>query len=100
MPWVTATQNVLADFRNQPAPAPRDTFYGMKSRDKEDMGSDLATVRVEHDFSDTLNFRSQLRFGRSTRDSITTAPRFASDDSLVINRNGPAWLTEDTIWDI
>jgi catecholate siderophore receptor len=63
------------------------------------MGSDLPTVRLEHDFSDNLNLRSQLRFGRSTRDSITTAPRFASDDSLVINRNGPAWLTDDRIWD-
>jgi catecholate siderophore receptor len=99
IPWVTATQNVLADFRNQPAPVPRDTFYGLKSRDKEDMSSDLATVRVEHDFSDLLSLRSQLRFGNSTRDSITTAPRFASNDSLVINRNGPAWLTEDRIWD-
>ncbi|MCZ2080186.1 MAG: TonB-dependent siderophore receptor [Bryobacterales bacterium] len=99
IPWVTATQNALADYRNQPAPVPRDTFYGLKSRDREKMGSDMATVRFEHDFDDSLLLWNQLRYGRSTRDSITTAPRFANNDSLTINRNGPSWLTEDDVWD-
>jgi catecholate siderophore receptor len=99
IPWVPANNNALAEFRDRPAPVPRESFYGLKSRDKEEVGSDLATIRFEHDFSDTAGIRNQLRFGRSTRDSITTAPRFASPDSLVINRNGPSWLTEDTIWD-
>lgn len=99
IPWVTNNHVVLADYRDRPAPVPRDSFYGLKSRDYEHLGSDLATLRFEHDFSDTLSLRSQGRFGRSTRDSITTAPRFADPNSLVINRNGPAWLTEDTIWD-
>jgi catecholate siderophore receptor len=99
IPWVTATQNVLADYRDQPAPVPRENFYGLVSRDREDVGSDLATVRFEHDFADTLGLRNQLRYGRSLRNSITTAPRFASNDNLVINRNGPSWITEDDIWD-
>jgi catecholate siderophore receptor len=99
IPWVTATQNVLSAYRDQPAPVPRESFYGLKSRDSEKMGSDMATVRFEHDFSDGVTFRNQFRYGRSTRNSVTTAPRFASNDNLVINRNGPSWITEDDIWD-
>ena len=71
----------------------------MKSRDHEGTRSHLATVKVDHDFSDSLTLRNQFRYGRSTRDSVTTAPRFASNDSLVINRNGPSWITEDDIFD-
>jgi catecholate siderophore receptor len=99
IPWVPATNNALAAFRNKPAPVPRDTFYGFKSRDFEKLNSDLATVKFEHDFSDTVSLRNQLRYGRSTRDSIATPPRFASDNSTVINRELRSWLTEDSVWD-
>ncbi|MFN7935807.1 MAG: TonB-dependent siderophore receptor [Bryobacteraceae bacterium] len=99
IPWVTATHNVLRDYRDQPAPVPRDSYYGLRSRDMEKMGAHTATVKFEHDFTDSLQFRNQLRFGHSTRDSITTAPRFSSNDNLIINRNGPSWITNDNIWD-
>ena len=46
-----------------------------------------------------MTLRNQLRFGRSTRDSIATPPRFASPDSTAINREMRSWLTEDEIWD-
>jgi catecholate siderophore receptor len=99
IPWVTGDHNVLAEFSNQPAPVDRANFYGLRSRDYEETNADIGTISFERDFNDNLTMRSQLRYGRSTRDSVTTAPRFASADSLVINRNGPAWLTEDNIWD-
>lgn len=99
IPWVPATNNALVEYRNQPAPVPRETFYGLRSRDREVLNQDTATLRVEHDFSDELRLRSQLRFGDSSRDSITAAPRFASDSSTVINRNAPAWLAQDRILD-
>jgi catecholate siderophore receptor len=99
IPWVPATHNVLREFRDQPAPVPRDTFYGFEDRDYEDLTSDIATVKFEHDFNDHLTLRNQFRFGHSTRDSIATPPRFASNDSLVINREMRSWLTEDDIWD-
>ena len=99
IPWVPASNNALAEYRDRPAPVPRETFYGLRSRDFEKIGSNLGTVRFEHDFSDSLAFRNQFRYGRSSRDSITTAPRFASTESTEINRNGPAWLTEDKIVD-
>jgi catecholate siderophore receptor len=99
IPWVPATNNVLREYRDKPAPVPRETFYGFRSRDYERMGADMATVRFEHDFSDALQVRNQLRYGRSTRDSNATPPRFASNDSTVINRELRAWTTEDGIWD-
>ncbi len=99
IPWVPATNNVLREYRDKPAPVPRETFYGFRSRDYERMGADMATVKFEHDFSDALQVRNQLRYGRSTRDSNATPPRFASNDSTVINRELRAWITEDGIWD-
>jgi catecholate siderophore receptor len=99
IPWVPATNNVLKQFRDKPAPVPRDTFYGLLTRDFEHLNSDLATVRFERDFNDNALLRSQFRYGRSTRDSIATPPRFASDNSTDINREMRSWLTEDEIWD-
>ena len=99
IPWVPATNNALREFRDEPAPVPRETFYGFKGRDFERLNSDLATVRLERNFGDELSLRNQFRYGRSTRDSIATPPRFASDDSTAINREMRSWLTEDEIWD-
>jgi catecholate siderophore receptor len=99
IPWVPDSNNVLAEYRDKPAPVPRETFYGFKARDHEDMGSDMGTVRLEHDFSDGFVLRNQFRYGRSTRDSIATPPRFASPDSTEINREMRSWITEDGIYD-
>ena len=99
IPWVPATNNVLVDFRDKPAPVPRETFYGFRSRDFEKLRSDLATVKIERDLSDTMTLRNQLRFGKSSRDSMATPPRFASTESTVINREMRSWIAEDKIWD-
>ena len=99
IPWVTATNNVLREYRDRPAPVPRNTFYGYKDRDREKLGSDLFTFRFDREFNDNLRLSNQLRYGRSTRDSMATPPRFASNDSTVINREMRSWLTEDDIWD-
>ena len=99
IPWVPATSNVLREFRDKPAPVPRETFYGLKSRDHEQLGSDMATVKIERDFSDSFSLRNQFRYGHSVRDSIATSPRFANNDSTTINRELRSWITEDKIWD-
>lgn len=99
IPWVPATNNALAAYRDQPAPVPRDTFYGFRDRDFERMNSDTATVRLEHDFTDGVDIRSQLRYGRSSRNSMATPPRFAGNDSTAINREMRSWIAEDKIWD-
>lgn len=99
IPWVPATNNALADYRDRPAPVPRETFYGLRSRDYERMNSDMATIRFEHDATDNVNFRTQLRYGRSTRDSLTTPPRFLNANSTDINREARSWITADRVWD-
>jgi len=99
IPWVPASQEVLAGFRDQPAPVPRETFYGYEQRDRERLDADLATLSVEHDLAPAFSLRGLARWGRSTRDSVATPPRFDSPDTTVIRREMRAWLTEDEIWD-
>lgn len=99
IPWVPATNNALFAFRDRPAPVPRNTFYGLKNRDFEKLDSDLVTFKLERDFNDSLSLRNQLRYGYSTRDSLATPPRFANNNSTIINRELRSWLTEDRIWD-
>jgi catecholate siderophore receptor len=99
IPWVPVTNNALVEFRNRPAPVPRNTFYGLRSRDFEKLNSDLVTFKFEHDFNDGLSLRNQLRFSNSSRDSIATPPRFANNNSTTINREMRSWQTEDKVWD-
>lgn len=99
IPWVPVTNNVLVEFRNRPAPVPRNTFYGLRDRDFESLNSDLVTLKFERDFDDNLSLRNQFRYANSSRDSMATPPRFASNNSTVINREMRSWLTEDRVWD-
>ena len=99
IPWVPVTNNALVEFRDRPAPVPRNTFYGLRDRDFERLNSDLVTFRFEHDFNDGLSLRNQLRFANSSRDSIATPPRFANNNSTAINREMRSWQTEDKVWD-
>ena len=99
IPWVPVTNNALVEFRDRPAPVPRNTFYGLRNRDFEKLNSDLVTLRFEHDFIDGLSLRNQLRYANSSRDSMATPPRFANNNSTAINREMRSWQTEDKVWD-
>jgi catecholate siderophore receptor len=99
IPWVPVTNNVLVEFRDRPAPVPRNTFYGLRDRDFESLNSDLVTLKFERDFDDNLSLRNQFRYADSSRDSIATPPRFANNNSTAINREMRSWLTEDKVWD-
>ena len=99
IPWVPASNNALAAFRDKPAPVPRDTFYGFVDRDKEKLKAHLGTIAFNQIFSDSMSLRNQFRYGYTTRDSLATPPRFASPDSTVITRELRTWFTEDEIYD-
>jgi catecholate siderophore receptor len=99
IPWVPATNNALPEYRDKPAPVPRNTFYGYADRDREILNQDTATLKIEHDFSDNLSLRTQLRYGRAGRNSVASPPRFAGNDSTAINREMRAWVAKDRIWD-
>ena len=75
------------------------TFHGLRNRDFEKLNSDLVTLKFLKDFNDGLSLRNQFRFSNSSRDSIATPPRFASNNSTAINREMRSWQTEDKIWD-
>lgn len=55
----------------------RKSFYGLTGRDFMKTRDDVATVDFQHDFSDKLQLRSVLRYGRGTTDFAATNP----DDS-------------------
>src|SRR6185295_8019980 len=96
---IPVTNNALVEYRDRPAPVPRNTFYGFRDRDREVLNQDTGTARVEHEFSDSLQLRSQLRFGQAGRNSVASPPRLAGNDSTAINRELRSWVAEDRIWD-
>src|SRR3546814_4024273 len=75
--------------RPQIGAAPRvdsENFYGTTS-DHDDVTADMFTVRVEHDFSDTVRLQNTTRWGRSKQEYMLTAfmtsqdpARFATPD--------------------
>jgi catecholate siderophore receptor len=54
-------------YFGRPAPVERDTFYGHDS-DWLETDVDIGTLRLEHDLSDAVTIRNQLRYGHYTRD--------------------------------
>lgn len=103
IPWVPATNVPLAAYANKPAPVDFDNFYGITSRDYEKTVTSIATGEVEHDFNafndsnGAVTLRSLVRFGESSRDAITTSPRFLGNDSTVIRREFQSRDQEDSI---
>jgi catecholate siderophore receptor len=99
IPWVPANTNPeLAAYSNGRPPVDRSNFYGLTSRDYEDTNTDVATAIVDKDFNRGLSLRNLTRWGRNKRDSVITAPRFASvNTSTAINRNLQSRDMEDDI---
>ncbi len=54
-------------------------FYGLKDRDFRRNPVDSGTARVEHDLTETLTLRSQLRYTVSKNDYVLTLPYQAVD---------------------
>jgi catecholate siderophore receptor len=55
----------------------RKSFYGLNGRDFMKTRDDVASIDFQHDFSDKLQLRNVLRYGRGTTDFAATNP----DDS-------------------
>ena len=93
IPWVPTAHNVLKQYRDQAPPVSFDNYYGSATRDFEETETSMLTARFEHDFSDSLTFRNQSRMGKTDRLSITTSPRFVSNNSTDIVRTD--WKDRD-----
>lgn len=81
IPWVPVNTGPLAEWSGSAPPVDQANFYGLRARDYEDTRTDLSTARFEHDFSGSVSVNNQLRYGRNTRDSVITSPRFADVNS-------------------
>jgi catecholate siderophore receptor len=93
IPWVPATNVPLQQHADQPPPVDFRNFYGLTARDYENTLTDTATAEGEHDFNAALSLRSLVRYGRTRRDSLITAPRFESNASTTIRRTD--WKSRD-----
>ncbi|MFP6860653.1 TonB-dependent receptor [Pseudomonas sp.] len=51
----------------------RDAYFGWKNVDKEEIRTDAFTVKVEHDFSDSLRLQNLSRYSRVERDTVISA---------------------------
>jgi catecholate siderophore receptor len=92
LPYVPATNIPLAQYANQAPPIDYSNFYGMRERDYENTTTDVGTVAAHHD-TQKFSIRQQLRYGRTLRDSMITAPRFVSNTSTDIRRTD--WKSRD-----
>ena len=74
-----------------PAPVPRQNFYGFK-RDFLKTGTDIGTIRVEHDVTADLTLRNVTRYAHYTRDfrisePIASAPAGTPLSQIPVNLN-------------
>lgn len=95
IPWVPNTNNVLTQYHDQAPPVDRSNFYGLSGRDYEEITADIVTLKFEHDFNEHVTLRDVFRYGRVSRDSIVTAPRFAGVDTTNITRTD--WKSRDQV---
>ncbi|QNN64558.1 TonB-dependent siderophore receptor [Sphingomonas rhizophila] len=97
IPFVPDTNVPLADYANQPAPVDYDNYYGLLDRDYEKLKSNIVTFALEQDIGSALRVANTTRYGHATRDSIYSAPRFASTTSTDITAQFQSRDTVDTV---
>jgi catecholate siderophore receptor len=97
IPWIPDTNIPLAKFANKAAPVDFSNYYGLNARDFERTVTDLANLEVKHNFNESASLRYLLRFGRTVRDSVITAPRLNDPNSTLVSRNFQSRDQEDTV---
>jgi catecholate siderophore receptor len=86
IPFVPATTTVpeLIPYRDRPSPADWSNYYGLRTRDFEETRTHILTFALEHDLTDQIRLANVTRYGRSTRDSIYSSPRFLNNTTVQI----------------
>jgi catecholate siderophore receptor len=97
IPFVPATNTALPGFADQPAPVDYDNYYGVLERDREKTRTHMLTFALEHDLTDRIRISNTTRYGYATRDSIYSAPRFASTTSTLVNAQPQSRDTVDDV---
>lgn len=65
-----------------------ENFYGSKD-DYDDVKADMATVRVEHDFTPTMKLQNTSRYGKTSQDYLLTAFLTSAANLLTPNPADP-----------
>lgn len=91
IPWVPATNaaanpGTLGQSADKIAPVPYDNFYGLKTRDYEKVVTNIGSINFVHDFENGATLNNRTQYGATQRDSVVTAPRFATATSPLIRR--------------
>lgn len=81
----------------EPAPVPRDSFYGLSS-DRTTTDDDIATARYVHEFSDGLVVADTLRYAHYEFDYLFDAPNFGANppaageplSDILVGRDSPS----------
>jgi catecholate siderophore receptor len=72
-------------FGTVPAPVPRQNFYGTKS-DFLKTGTDIGTVKLEHDFSSTVTVQNTVRYAYYSRSFRLSEPIINSPAGTPLNQ--------------
>lgn len=99
IPFVPATVTVpdLVPYRDRPAPVDWSNYYGLLARDFEKTETHVLTFGLEHDLSSAVRISNVTRYGRSTRDSIYSSPRFLNATTTQIRAQAQSRDTRDQL---
>jgi catecholate siderophore receptor len=102
IPWLNGT----------PAPVAHQNFYGFSSSDFFRTSVDIATAKIEHDFSDNVTVSNQFRYGSYQRNLQVTEPLILAQgpaqdivtpgtplDAITVSRHIIALKSRETILD-
>ena len=95
IPWVLASNVPLADYADEAPPVDFSNWYGLKSRDFEDIKTSMATVQLDRALGQSSSFQNTTRWGSTVRDSMITAPRFLSNNSTDIRRSDEKYRDQE-----
>jgi catecholate siderophore receptor len=94
VPWLDISRGPNQANVGFPAPVARNSYYGFANGNFLDTDADIGTVKVEHDFSDSITVRDQLRYAYYTRNVRVTEPQIPGIitpgtplDTLTVTRN-------------
>lgn len=97
IPWTPAANVPLAAFADMAAPVDLSNWYGLAWRDFEETRTAVATLKIEHDLAPGVTLTNQTRYGETNRESVATAPRFASNSTTDVRADPKTRDSVDSI---